>query len=100
MVMGEKPSFEANRLVELCRWHGVVRLSLFGSVARGEAGEESDVDLLVEFSRRISLLQFVALERQLSEILGKKVDLLTREGISPYLWEKIQRDLQVVYEAR
>ncbi|MCX7854859.1 MAG: nucleotidyltransferase family protein [Anaerolineae bacterium] len=91
-------SFDVDKLVEICRQHGIVRVGLFGSVARGEATEESDLDLLVEFSRRISLLKLVALERELSAALGRKVDLLTEEAISPYLRDRIRRDLQVIYE--
>ncbi|MGC8787754.1 MAG: nucleotidyltransferase family protein [Anaerolineae bacterium] len=91
--------FDTAKLIELCRQNGIVRIGLFGSVARGEAKERSDIDLLVEFSRPISLLKFVALERQLSNALGRKVDLLTEAAISPYLRESIKRDLQVIYEA-
>jgi predicted nucleotidyltransferase len=92
--------FDVNKLIELCRQNGVVQIALFGSVARGEADQQSDIDLVVEFSKRISLLRFAALERQLSEALGRKVDLLTEAAISPYLREKIKRDLRVIYEAR
>ncbi|MFN3761807.1 MAG: nucleotidyltransferase family protein [Anaerolineae bacterium] len=84
----------------MCRQHGVTWIGLFGSVARGEATEESDIDVLVEFSRRISLLKMVALERELSAALGKKVELLTEEAVSPYLRERIRRDLRVIYEER
>jgi len=97
--MNELP-FDVNRLVELCRQNDVRQVSIFGSVARGEADEQSDIDLLVSFSKRISLLKMVALERQFSDALGKKVDLLTEAAISPYLREIIKRDLQVLYEAR
>jgi hypothetical protein len=97
--MNELP-FDVNKLVELCRQNDVRQLSIFGSVARGEADEQSDIDLVVSFSKRISLLRMVALERQFSEALGKKVDLLTEAAISPDLRERIKRDLQVLYEAR
>ncbi|MDP3047488.1 MAG: hypothetical protein Q8O07_08435 [Chloroflexota bacterium] len=58
------------------------------------------LDLLVEFRRRNSLLALIAPERKLSAALGRRVDLLTREAISPYLRDSIERDLRVVYEAR
>jgi hypothetical protein len=54
---------------------------------------------VVKFSKPISLLRVTALERQLSEALGRKVDLLTEAAISPYLQERIKRDLKVIYEA-
>ncbi len=98
--MVEEWPFDVDKLIELCRQNGVVQIALFGSVARGEADQQSDIDLIVEFSQRISLLRFAALERQLSEALGRKVDLFTEAAISPYLRETIKRDLRVIYEAR
>jgi len=68
-------------------------------MARGEATDQSDIDLLVEFSGRKSLLGMVALERQLSTAIGRKVDLLTEAALSPYLRDRILRDLRVIYEA-
>ena len=94
------PVLNTRALVELCQHNDVARLSVFGSFARGEATERSDVDLLVEFSKRNSLLALIALERKLSAALGRRVDLLTRDAISPYLRDSIERDLRVVYEAR
>lgn len=91
--------FDTNKLIEICRNNDVAKIGVFGSVARGEATDQSDIDLLVYFSKRKSLLAVVALERQLSTALGKKVDLLTEAAISPYLRERIKRDLQVIYEA-
>ena len=90
--------FDTDKLIELCRQNDVSKLSVFGSVARGEADDQSDIDLLVEFSRRKSLLSLVALERQLSDALGRKVDLLTEAAISPYLRDRIRRDQRVLYE--
>ncbi len=91
--------FDTNKLVEICRQNDVSRIGVFGSVARGEANEQSDIDLLVEFSKRKSLLSLVALERKMSETLGRRVDLLTEAAISPYLRASIMSDLQVIYEA-
>jgi uncharacterized protein len=90
---------DTNKLIEICRRNDVSMLGVFGSVARGEASAQSDVDLLVRFSGRKSLLAVVSLERQLSDALGRKVDLLTEGAISPYLRAPILRDLKVIYEA-
>jgi len=68
-------------------------------MARGEATEQSDIDLLVRFSKRKSLLALVRLEREASAVLGRKVDLLTEAAISPYLRDRIKRELRVIYEA-
>jgi predicted nucleotidyltransferase len=83
----------------ICRANGISRLLLFGSTARGEAAASSDVDLMVELPAEPTLLDLVRLEREFSSALGKKVDLLTRESISPYIRDSIANDLVVVYEA-
>ena len=68
---------------------GVARLSLFGSFARDEGREDSDVDLLVEFSRPIGLFEFVRLQRELSERLGRRVELVTPAALKPQLRDRI-----------
>jgi uncharacterized protein len=90
--------FDTKRLIEICRQNDVSKLGVFGSVARGESNDQSDIDLLVEFSRRKSLLAMVKMERELTAALGRKVDLLTEAAISPYLRERILGDLQIIYE--
>jgi predicted nucleotidyltransferase len=89
---------DMDKLTEICRRNDVAMIGVFGSVARGEASEQSDVDLLVKFSKRKSLLALVRLERELSTALGRKVDLLTEAAISPYLRDRIKRDVKVIYE--
>ncbi len=64
---------------------GVKSLKLFGSVVRGEARADSDIDILVEFSRPIGLLAFVRLKNRLAELLGRPVDLVTPEALKPPL---------------
>jgi uncharacterized protein len=91
-------SFDIPRLIDICRQNDVSMVGVFGSMARGEAKKRSDIDLLVRFSKRKSLLAVVRLERELSEALGRKVDLLTEAAISPYLRERILKETQVVYE--
>ncbi len=91
--------FDVEKLIEICRQNDVSKVGLFGSMARGEANDQSDIDLLVEFSRRKSLLDMVTLEDRLTEAMGRKVDLLTEAAISPYLKDRILADLQVIYEA-
>ena len=61
----------------------VKRIGIFGSVARGQVRKSSDVDILVEFSKTIDLLDFVALERYLSEQTGLKIDLVSLKAIRP-----------------
>ena len=68
---------------------GVKSLAIFGSVVRDEARADSDVDILVEFSRPVGLLAFLKLKRYLEEILGKPVDLVTSKGLRPQWRERI-----------
>ncbi len=70
---------------------GIIRLSLFGSTARGEAGPDSDVDLLAAYdsSRRVSLLTIAGLELQLAEWLGRKVDLVEEGTLKPRIQEEV-----------
>jgi predicted nucleotidyltransferase len=72
----------------LKRFH-VRHLSLFGSVARGEANPSSDVDLLVDLDRPIDLLRFIELEEHLSALLDRRVDLVLRDNLKPLLKERI-----------
>jgi predicted nucleotidyltransferase len=73
----------------LVEQYGVDRLSLFGSAARDEAREDSDVDLLVEFSRPIGLFQFIELQQWLESLLGCKVDLGTPLSLKPSIKEEV-----------
>jgi hypothetical protein len=91
--------FDTEKLQEICRHNDVTMVGVFGSVARGEATEQSDIDLLVRFSKRKSLLDLVRLEREVAAALGRKIDLLTESAISPYLRDRVRRELQVIYEA-
>ena len=69
--------------------HGVKSLALFGSVARDEAGPESDIDLLVEFSRPVGLFQFIDLKQYLEGLLGCPVDLGTPNSLKPRLKDHV-----------
>lgn len=68
---------------------GVASLAIFGSAARGEAGSESDVDLLIEFSRPVGLFHFLEVKEFLERVLGRRVDLVTKAALKPQLREVI-----------
>lgn len=91
---------KTEQLAEICSKNDVAMLGIFGSAARGEANETSDIDLLVKFSKKKGLLALVRLERILSETLGRKVELLTEAGLSPYIKDAVLHDLQVLYGSR
>jgi len=89
-------------LASLCRRRHIRRLSLFGSVLRGDAGPDSDVDLLVEFSReaRPSFLDLAEIEQELAGLLsGRRVDLRTADDLSRYFREEVLSEAEVQYES-
>ncbi|MCH7613592.1 MAG: nucleotidyltransferase family protein [Candidatus Marinimicrobia bacterium] len=92
--------FDTEGLIKICSDNDIVMVGLFGSIARGEGKENSDIDLLVKFAKRKSLLGVVKLERELSEAMGRKVDLVTEAAISPYIRKNVLRDLEIIYAAQ
>ena len=74
---------------------GVVRLSLFGSTARGDRRPDSDIDLLAAFdeTRRISLLDVAGIEIQLSELLGRTVDLVEEGTLKPRVRKRVEAEV-------
>ena len=71
---------------------GVKSLALFGSVARGEAGPDSDVDLLIEIVRPMGFFRFFAIQERIEQILGRSVDLVTPESLKSRLRERVLRE--------
>jgi predicted nucleotidyltransferase len=85
------------KIAQALKEQGATKVAIFGSYARGEERPESDIDVIVEFSERKSLLELVKIERELSEDLGIKVDLLTEKSISPYLIDTVRQQMEVIY---
>ncbi len=94
-MMNRKEIFE--KIAQALKDQGARKISVFGSYVRDEEKPGSDIDILVEFSERKSLLELVRIERELSEFLGIKVDLLTEKSISPYLIDTIRGQMEVIY---
>jgi predicted nucleotidyltransferase len=69
--------------------HGAGRVRVFGSVVRGEAGPDSDVDILVDLDPGRSLLDIVAIKQDLEDLLGCRVDVVTEAAISPYIRDRV-----------
>ena len=76
-------------LPELQRHWPIRSLAVFGSVARGEASPASDLDVLVEFERPIGVSAFLALEERLTELAGRKADLVSRAALKPHMGRRI-----------
>ncbi len=92
---------ERERILATLRRHapdlarqGVLSLRLFGSVARGEADEASDVDLAGEFdtAQGFSLIDLVGVEQDLSDLLGRRVDLVSLRGLKPFVRARVERE--------
>jgi len=86
-------------LTDFCRQNNIIKLSLFGSMLRGESTAASDIDLLVEFhpDHIPGLLKLAGLEIELSKILGKKVDLGTAQDLSIYFRDDVLSEAKVAY---
>lgn len=79
-------------LVETAARYGARNVRVFGSVARGTATERSDLDLLVDMEPGRDLFDLVAFKQEIEEVLGRQVDVLTENSLSPYLREKVLRE--------
>jgi len=77
------------RAGELRARYGIESLAVFGSVVRGEAGEDSDIDILVTFPEPVGLLKLIDAEYYLGDLLGSKVDLIPSDEVRPELRERI-----------
>ena len=89
---------DKTKLARLCREHGVVFAGLFGSRARGEASPDSDVDVLARFDERRSLIDQARVEREIGEAMGRSVDLVTENALSPHLRDQVEADLEVLVD--
>ncbi|MCD4686880.1 MAG: nucleotidyltransferase family protein [Anaerolineae bacterium] len=89
-----------DQLRAFCERHPIRKLSLFGSVLRVDFGPDSDIDMLVEFQpdARITLLDMVSMELELTAIMGRKVDFRTPQELSRYFRQQVLDTAEVVYE--
>jgi predicted nucleotidyltransferase len=82
----------ADRVLPILRRHGVSKASVFGSFARGEMGDQSDLDLLVQIDRDIGLFEFLRIKLEVEETLGRKVDLVEYDAVKPMLRDRILKE--------
>jgi predicted nucleotidyltransferase len=91
-----------DKLMEFCRRWRIVEMGFFGSILRDDFSEESDVDVLVSFESNSSwtLLDLAAMQDELGDLLGRKVDLVEREALrNPFRRKEILRTVEYVYAA-
>ncbi len=94
-----RPEIPRQEVADFCRRHFIRRMSLFGSALRGEATPDSDLDFLVEFhpDHLPNLIELAAMERELSEILKRSVDLRTAEDLSRYFRDQVVAEAEIQY---
>ena len=96
--MSPRIPVDRQKIADFCRRHHIRKLALFGSVLRNDFGPNSDVDVLVEFEPgHVPGLAFLAMETELSEILGRKVDLNTPGFLNLHLRDRVLAEAEVQY---
>ena len=83
-------------VIRILRKHNVKKAAFFGSIVKGKVTKNSDIDILIEFKGRKSLLDLVALKLELQEMLNRRVDVLTYKSLHPLLKEKILREQEMI----
>ena len=98
--MSVKIDISREKIGEFCRRNRIRRLAFFGSVLREDFSPESDVDVLVEFEpgTRVGLIGFAGMENELSELIGRKVDLNTAGFLSLYFRDEVLEEAETAYE--
>ena len=93
--------FDPQQIADFCRRHGVSRLSVFGSILRDDFRPDSDVDVLVEFApeARVSLFELGGMLLELSEMLGREVDLKTPGFIDDRILQLVRQQAEVLHAA-
>ena len=79
-------------ILQIAARHGARNVQVFGSLARGEARPDSDVDILVKLELGRSLLDLIAIKQDLEDLLGRQVDVVTEAAISPYIREEVLKE--------
>lgn len=101
MILTSGIELPIDRVAEVCRRYDVQELFVFGSAARGDHEAESDIDILVDFKpgARIGLVKFASLNEELQDLLGRRVDLVTKTGLKPRVRPYVLREARLVYSA-
>ncbi len=92
MKINERLRQKREEVLKLAHQHGASRVCVFGSVAKGDDTESSDLDLLVEMEPERSLLDLVAIKQDLEELLGCRVHMVTEAAVSPYIREMMLKE--------
>jgi len=99
--MAAQLNLNARELAEFCQRHLVAELAVFGSALRDDFGPESDVDILITFApeAEVSLFDLVDMADELSAIIGRRVDLVPKQGLKPRIRQSVLESAHVLYAA-
>lgn len=99
-MVSERVNFTKDQIRRFCQRNHIKKLALFGSILREDFNQNSDIDVLVELDRRykIGYIKMAEMEIELSEMLGRKVDLRTPDELSDYFRDKVLEEAEVQYE--
>jgi uncharacterized protein len=92
MAIDKRLTEKREEILRLCETYGARKLRVFGSVARGEADPQSDVDFLVEMEPGRSLFDLGGLQYELERLLGRPVDVVTERGLKPRIQDRVLRE--------
>lgn len=92
--------FQREKIIRLLRPIGPRKIGVFGSFSRGDNNQNSDLDILIYLDKenKISLLDLIGMEQELSEALGMNVDLVTERSLNPLVRPYIENDLKIIFE--
>jgi predicted nucleotidyltransferase len=86
------------KILDILKPFQPIRVGVFGSYSRGEMKEDSDIDILYSFQKKISLFDLVGLKLDLEDALNRKIDLVSEKGINKYIKPYILKDLKIIYQ--
>ncbi len=88
------------KAIPVFKKYGIIRASLFGSTARGDNNEKSDIDLLISPAAGTTLFDMVGIKNELENVLEKPVDLVTYNSLNPLIKDQILKGQEIIYEKR
>ena len=90
-----------DKVAAFCRKHGIRKFSLFGSVIRDDFGPDSDVDVLAEFKAgtRFTLIDLMAMQRELTQIVGRKAEIFEFRSLRPWMQEEVAGSMELFHES-
>jgi len=99
-MKSERTNLTENQIADFCQSNHIRKFAFYGSVLRDDFRPDSDIDILVEFepNQPIGLMEVAGMERRLSELIGRKVDLRTPQDLSRYFRDEVVAEAEIIYE--